>query len=175
MDKFYRMKFPRLAALLVFSLLFLTALIGAAGCDRIRDGDAAGDQSAEDQRVKDRAFLAALRTANVFCEAWRRADFTTARRLMSEGLVRRHSESRLSNAIVPPAGGEHAGYLLSKGKHLSDGRVAFRLQLFFVYAGRYENRTEKPVDRIVLTRGPNDRWQVDEFPVAELSSTSAIQ
>ena len=88
---------------------------------------------------------------------------------MGERLLRRHSESRLQNSVVPPAGGEHVGYLLSGGKHLSDGRVAFKLQLFFVYAGRYDKRLEKPVDRIVLVGGGDDLWKVDEFPIAELS------
>ena len=162
-DELSRMKLPLLA------VVCLGALIGPAGCDRRQDESDQAGQAVEDQKAKEQAFLAALRTANAFCEAWRAGDFSTARRLMSERLIRRHSESRLQSSVAPPPGGEHVGYLLSSGKHLSDGRVAFQLQLFFVYAGRYDNRLERPVDRIVLVGGSDDPWKVDEFPIAELS------
>ena len=164
MDELSRMKLALLA------VVCLAALIGPAGCDRRQDEAEPTGQAVEDKKAKEQAFLAALRTANAFCEAWRAGDFSTARRLMSERLIRRHSEGRLNSSVVPPAGGEHVGYLLSSGKHLSDGRVAFKLQLFFVYAGLYEKRLERPVDRIVLIGGGDDPWKVDEFPIAELSA-----
>ncbi len=57
-DELSRMKLPLLA------VVCLGALIGPAGCDRRQDESDQAGQAVEDQKAKEQAFLAALRTAN---------------------------------------------------------------------------------------------------------------
>jgi len=121
------------------------------------------------ETVYDDDYIDALSAANMFCQAWRQADYAAGRKLLSRRLARAHSDARLKDAIAGPLNPYHAAVEIFQGQKLSDGRFAFKILLFYKYSGRIEDRIESPVERIVMIRRPGPdgsaRWLVDEFPI----------
>jgi hypothetical protein len=119
------------------------------------------------ERVED--YVGALRAANEFCQAWQRGEYTTyTRNLMSQRMLKQHSEEKILNTIGGGLNPRHAAYELSEGRRLDDGRYAFKLKLYFWYAGGTSDRTETVPGEMILAREASDRsgqWKVDQFPM----------
>jgi hypothetical protein len=134
-----------------------------AGCHRRSSAPPA--PAARAQPSWDADYVAALAAANRFCHAWRQRDLRAGKDLLSTRIKRTFPEARIRDALVGAPNPEHAAFELSDGERVEDGRVVFRLRLFFRYAGRAADRIEAPSERIVLVRDAAGQWHVDEFPL----------
>jgi len=122
------------------------------------------------QTAYDEHYAGALAAANAFCQAWQGRQEADGRVLMSKRMLRRHTDRQLRDAIVGQPNPAHVGYEISNGRRLSDGRYAFDVRLFFRYAGSHADKLEAPMERIVIARGDDGKWRVDDFPVPDTES-----
>jgi len=107
----------------------------------------------------------ALAAANRFCQAWQNRDLPKAHSFLTRGMVRRHRENQLNDALAGPGNPEHSAFEIFSGQKEGAGRYVFRVRLHLKFSGQMEDRIEKPVVRLVLVREDGGEWLVDDFPV----------
>jgi len=146
---------------LVFSVVALAMTWTSTACDR----PVAGPASRRSAKSYDADYLSALAAANQFCQAWRERDVDTAKALLSDRIRRTFSNQRIADALSGPSNPRHAAYEVSDGNRGPRGTIAFRLRLFYRYAGQAQDRIEAPVTSIVLYRDESGAWLVDRFPL----------
>ena len=119
----------------------------------------------------DANYTSALAAANRFCQAWQNRDLAKARSFLTRGMVRRHRENQLNDALAGPGNPEHSAFEIFPGQKEDAGRYVFRVRLHLKFSGQMEDPVEKPVVRLVLLRDTDGEWLVDDFPVP----TSALR
>jgi hypothetical protein len=142
-------------ARMLLPVAMVLAVLAPAGCE----GDA--PPSAD---PKDPAYAAALAAANDFLHAWREKDLSAGRNLLSERLTRAHTLSQIEDVVCGHPSAQHAAFTVSGGEPAGEGRMAFRVRLFFRFTGRADDRVESSAHRMVMARDDRGRWQVDVFP-----------
>jgi hypothetical protein len=142
---------------LLFAVL-LPAVLLAPGCDALPQG---GGKSS---RAYDQDYIDALAVANSFCWAWRHRDVAAARAMLSQRLRKLTTEANLADAVVGATNQAHGAFEVADGGLDAKERYAYRLRLFYTYAGAAENRVEAPLEKIVVIREESGHWAVDGFP-----------
>ena len=154
----------------IFAWLFVVAASVAmtqSACDRSSQPPPAADGKARANDKYNADYIAALAAANEFCRAWRRGDVGAGVGLLSRRVRRALPDARIRDAIAGVGNPRHAGFEISNGEHVGPGQVAFRVRLLYTYVGQSEDRTEAPLERIVLQRDESGRWLVERFPLLE--------
>jgi len=158
----------------VLVVLLPTALVSAwllPGCDQ-PPPKAPARKSSQKHTGE---YIAALASANAFCQAWRQRDVAVGKSLLSLRIKRTFPESRIHDALSGTGNPRHAAYEISHGVRAADASIAFRLRLFYRYTGGIQDRVESPVASIVLRRDEAGTWLVDRFPLLdELESPEVI-
>ena len=140
-------------------LLAAILAAGAIACDRRAPAPPASTQF-------DANYLDALAAANGFCDAWRRGDVETGKKLLSVRVKRAFPDAAIHDAIAGPPNPQHVAYELSDGQARAD-RMTFRLRLLYRFAGRAQQRIEARAEQVVLRRDADGRWLVDRFPLLD--------
>ena len=142
------------------------AVMGAAGCELPPPAAPATQPASRPaDATYDRDYVEALGVANFFCEAWRQKDVGFGRTLLSRRLIRRYPDRRINDAIGGPGGPRHGGFHIFGGRRLGGGRIEVKVRWFFLYDGQKGDRIESPLERLVLAKGDDGQWRVDEFPI----------
>ena len=110
-------------------------------------------------------YIDALAAANQFLDAWKKCDYPIGKARMSRRLIRQYPESRLRDAVTGLPNPHHVAFEIFDGKRLPDGRIAFKIRLFYKYTGQINDKIEGPVQRIILAADDTGDWLVDEFPI----------
>ena len=109
-------------------------------------------------------YVLALSAANHFLEAWRWRRQAEELKLLSDSLKRKLSPEQLSENLSGISNPHHEAYEVCSGKWLSSRRISFQVQLFFAVTGDTIWSQQPKRSRIVLERGDNNEWLVDELP-----------
>jgi len=115
--------------------------------------------------VGDAEYVSALKVVNEFCQAWQQGNYLNARSLMSQRLLEGQPAEKLTDAIATAGNPAHSAYEIHEGRRLDDGRLAFAVRLYRSFEGKLQSRVESPLERVVLARGQDGQWRVDEFPL----------
>ncbi len=142
----------------------LSAVTAAAvfGC---RPRDQAPPAAAAEDPEYLAAYADALAVANAFCRAWQAKDVGAGKALLSTRVRRTFPDQQMHDAIAGPANPAHLAFEIHDGSR-EDERFAFRLRLFYRFAGRAQQRVEARDEAILLVR-EGEAWLVDAFPLLE--------
>lgn len=144
-------------------LLIVAGISGLYGCER----PAARPPTTRPAQATDYddQYVAALASADAFCQAWKQRDEAAGRALLSKRFLRKYPDSRIADAIVGRTGPDHAAYEIASGRRLGPGRYGFDVKLLFTYSGLHGARIEPADQQVVVVRDPAGNWKVDRFPV----------
>ena len=111
----------------VLAAAFLGAMLAPLACEQ----PAPGPDEMEPEKTKyDEDYIAALRTANQFCQAWLRGDYPTAKIMLTRRLIYEYPEQRLKDIIGGVSNPRHGAYEVFDGRKLDDNRIAFKVRVF---------------------------------------------
>ena len=113
---------------------------------------------------EDGNYVLALSAANHFLEAWRWRRREEEFKLLSDSLKHKLSEELQFEYLSGISNPHHEAYEICSGKWLSSHRISFQVQLFLAVTGSTSWSQQPQRSRIVMERGANNEWRVDELP-----------